>query len=160
MLSSHVRIAPQLLPPPRACHFSAPHSTISLLTFAVSSSSFFPSLFKKNVSLTPLFSFSLSCSFALFFTLAEISPVFATLTQSALGVPPPSPPNRNYSSYSLRRFGAFGALCVWVAGFPPGLRQSTGTPGSDCFLVSLLRAAHVFYEALPRCFIDDHRCVR
>lgn len=53
----------------------------------------------KDDSLTPVFSVRDPHFFALFFTLAQISPVLATLTKKTRGYPLCSPPIRNYSSY-------------------------------------------------------------
>lgn len=60
-------------------------------------SSAFLALLQKYSALTFIFSSAPNHSFTLFFTLAEISPVFATLTKSSRGVR--SPRNRDDRSY-------------------------------------------------------------
>ena len=87
MLSWRVKIVPRPLFPAHVCCLSTVPSSFSVLSPAFSCSSFFSSLSKKNVSLTPLFSFFPFNSFALLFTLKPVSPVLATHTKSTPGYP-------------------------------------------------------------------------
>lgn len=68
-----------------ASHHSPAHLS-DPINPAFSATSHFCSLFTKELSLTPLFSASPSCSSSLFFTLEQISPFFTHSSQNTPGV--------------------------------------------------------------------------